>query len=48
VPDLRRNNTHSGSIMQAVWFVTVLYSGLLGLLIYYYSGRKFVRSVAHC
>ena len=56
--DLRRNNAHISSIMKAVWFMTVLYSGLLGLLIYFYSGRKQIsnnslwrkgfRSVAHC
>jgi hypothetical protein len=44
--------------MQAVWFMTVLYSGPIGLWLYYLSGRKQirhdsiwrkgVRSVAHC
>ncbi len=44
--------------MQWVWILTVLYSGLIGLAIYYYSGRKQIvhdslprrgfRSVAHC
>lgn len=56
--DLRRNNAHLGSVMKAVWLLTVLYSGPLGLLIYYYSGRsqipsdslwrKGFRSVARC
>jgi hypothetical protein len=56
--DLRRNNAHIGSLMKVVWFLTVLYSGPLGLLIYYYSGRRQIRrnslwrkgfrSVAHC
>ena len=56
--DLRRNNSHIPSIMQSVWLLTVLYSGPLGLLIYFYSGRKQIstdslwrkgfRSVAHC
>lgn len=58
VLDLRRNNAQIGSIMKLVWFMTVLYSGLLGLLIYFYSGRRQIsrdslwrkgfRSVAHC
>ncbi len=58
VNDLKHNNTHIGSFMKAVWLMTVLYSGPLGLLIYYYSGRKQIRhdslwrkgfrSVAHC
>jgi hypothetical protein len=44
--------------MKMVWFMTVLYSGPLGLWLYYISGRKQiknnsiwrkgVRSVAHC
>lgn len=58
VADLRRNNAHIDSLMKVVWFLTVLYSGPLGLLIYRYSGRKEIpndsiwrkgfRSVAHC
>jgi len=58
VLDLRRNNAHLGSVMKAVWVLTVLYSGPLGLLIYYYAGRRQIRrdslwrkgfrSVAHC
>ena len=56
--DLHRNNAHLGSMMKAVWLLTVLYSGPLSLLIYYYSGRRQIprdslwrkgfRSVAHC
>jgi len=56
--DLRKHNAHIGSLMKAVWVMTVLYSGPLGLFIYYYSGRsqirrdslwrKGFRSVAHC
>lgn len=56
--DLRQNNNHIGPIMKVVWFLSVLYSGLPGLLIYFYSGRKQIshdslwrkgfRSVAHC
>lgn len=56
--DLHRHNNHIGPIMKIVWLLTVLYSGPLGLLIYYYSGRKQIshdslwrkgfRSVAHC
>lgn len=58
IADLRRNNAHIASLMKAVWVLTVLYSGPLGLAIYYYSGRKEIatdslwrkgfRSVAHC
>jgi hypothetical protein len=56
--DLRRHNSHIATIMKAVWLLTVLYSGPLGLLIYYFSGRRQIRrdslwrkgfrSVAHC
>jgi hypothetical protein len=56
--DLYRNNTHIESLMKAVWGLTVLYSGPLGLLIYYFTGRRQIardslwrkgfRSVAHC
>jgi hypothetical protein len=58
VIDLWRNNPQIGSLMKVVWFMTVLYSSLFGLLIYFYSGRsqisrdslwrKGFRSVAHC
>jgi len=56
--DFRLHNSHIHSLMKAVWFMTVLYSGPLGLWLYYISGRKQiasnsiwrkgVRSVAHC
>lgn len=56
--DLMRHNRQLGSMMKFVWGLTVLYSGPLGLAIYYYSGRsqierdslwrKGFRSVAHC
>ncbi|MEQ9259176.1 MAG: DUF4396 domain-containing protein [Roseovarius sp.] len=56
--DLRRNNAHLMSLMKLVWALTVLYSGPLGLLIYWTCGRKEIprdslyrrafRSVAHC
>ena len=58
IRDLRRNNAHLPSLMKAVWTLTVVYSGLLGLAIYWISGRKEIpedtdwrrgfRSVAHC
>jgi hypothetical protein len=58
VCDLRTSNSHIGSLMQAVWFLTVLYSGPIGLSLYYISGRrqirrdsiwrKGIRSVTHC
>ena len=56
--DLRANNAQTPSLMQAVWVFTVLYSGPLGLAVYFYSGRRQIardslwrrafRSVAHC
>lgn len=54
--DLKKQNI--SSIMKIVWFLTVLYSGLFGVLIYYISGRnqishdsnyrRSLRSTAHC
>jgi hypothetical protein len=56
--DLRRNNEALPSMMQLVWTLTVLYSGVLGLAVYWYSGRtqipedsfqrRGMRSTAHC
>ncbi|WP_135852322.1 DUF4396 domain-containing protein [Halorussus salinus] len=56
--DLWRNNSELKSLMKFVWGFTVLYSGPLGLLGYWYSGRtqidhdsfwrKGFRSVSHC
>lgn len=56
--DLRKNNAELGSLMKFVWGLTVAYSGLLGLAIYFYSGRaqikrdslwrKGFRSTSHC
>ncbi|QRV14733.1 DUF4396 domain-containing protein [Haloterrigena salifodinae] len=58
VRDLRRNNGALGGLMKAVWLFTVLYSGPLGLAVYWYSGRTQIdhdslwrrgfRSVSHC
>ncbi|MBN9887540.1 DUF4396 domain-containing protein [Salipiger abyssi] len=56
--DLKTKNSHLMSLMKLVWALTVLYSGPLGLLIYWTCGRKEIpednlarrafRSVAHC
>ncbi len=56
--DLWRNNSEMKSLMKLVWGLTVLYSGPLGLGIYFYAGRRQIdhdsfwrkgfRSVAHC
>ncbi|SLN60550.1 hypothetical protein ROA7023_02814 [Roseisalinus antarcticus] len=56
--DLHRNNAHLISLMKVVWLLTVAYSGPIGLLIYWRTGRKEIpddsiwrrsfRSVAHC
>jgi len=58
VYDLRYENPQLSGLMKVVWFLVVLYSGGLGLAIYYYSGRRQIRrdsiwrrafrSVAHC
>lgn len=58
VYDLRANNSALPSLMQVVWTLTVLYSGPLGLAVYWYAGRtqmkedslwkRGLRSVAHC
>jgi hypothetical protein len=56
--DLRKHNSELGSLMQFVWGFTVLYSGPVGLVGYWYAGRtqishdslwrKGFRSVSHC
>ncbi|MFB6070602.1 MAG: DUF4396 domain-containing protein [Halanaeroarchaeum sp.] len=56
--DLYRNNRAVAPLMKFVWVLTVLYSGPLGLLAYWYSGRRQIgddslwrkgfRSVSHC
>ncbi|MGR3376086.1 DUF4396 domain-containing protein [Salipiger abyssi] len=56
--DLKTKNSHLMSLMKLVWALTVIYSGPLGLLIYWTCGRKEIpednlarrafRSVAHC
>lgn len=58
IRDLFRNNEALGSLMKFVWIFTVLYSGPLGLAVYWYSGRTQIshdslwrrgfRSVSHC
>ena len=58
IRDLRRNNAHLMSLMKLVWGLTVLYSGPIGLAVYWTCGRKEIatdslwrrgfRSVAHC
>jgi hypothetical protein len=40
VYDLRTHNPGIMPLMKVVWFLTVLYSGPVGLAIYSYSGRK--------
>jgi hypothetical protein len=56
--DIWTRNSHLMSLMKVVWCLTVLYSGPLGLLVYWLCGRKEIdddslwrrafRSVAHC
>lgn len=56
--DLSTKNNHIMPLMKVVWGLTVLYSGLFGLAVYFYSGRKEIvrdslwrracRSVSHC
>lgn len=58
VRDLWTKNEPISGLMKAVWVFTVLYSGPLGLAIYWYTGRtqisydslwrKGFRSVCHC
>lgn len=56
--DVSRSNPQIGRLMKVVWGLTVLYSGPLGLAIYWWTGRKQIvrdtvwrrgwRSTAHC
>jgi hypothetical protein len=56
--DLARANSQMGRLMKVVWVLTVAYSGPVGLLIYWKTGRKQIardtiwrrgwRSTAHC
>ncbi|WP_372890328.1 DUF4396 domain-containing protein [Rhodosalinus sp.] len=56
--DFRRANPEIGPLMKVVWVLTTLYSGPVGLLIYWATGRKQIardtiwrrgwRSTAHC
>lgn len=56
--DIYTKNTKLPSLMKLVWFLTIAYSGLLGLFVYWYSGRiqisndsiyrRACRSTAHC
>lgn len=56
--DLARHNPEIAGLMRLVWILTVLYSGPLGLAVYWFSGRRQIRrdsvwrrgwrSVAHC
>ena len=56
--DFRRCNPATGQLMKLVWGLTVLYSGPIGLLVYWKTGRRQItrdtlwrrgwRSTAHC
>jgi hypothetical protein len=58
VRDLRRRNPEIAGLMRLVWLLTVAYSGPIGLVVYWFSGRKQIardtlwrrgwRSVSHC
>lgn len=58
IRDLARSNSEMGRLMKVVWVLTVAYSGPVGLLIYWKTGRKQIardtiwrrgwRSTAHC
>lgn len=58
IRDLLRANPEMGRLMKTVWVLTVIYSGPVGLLIYWKTGRKQIardtiwrrgwRSTAHC
>lgn len=56
--DLARHNPQTMRLMRMVWLLTVLYSGPVGLAVYWFSGRRQIpvdstwrrgwRSTAHC
>ncbi len=56
--DIRRCNPEIMALMRMVWYLTVFYSGPIGLGVYWFSGRKQIstdsiwrrgwRSVSHC
>src|SRR6056297_2860769 len=58
IRDLMRANSGMGRLMKVVWVLTVAYSGPIGLLIYWKTGRQQIvrdtlwrrgwRSTAHC
>jgi len=58
IRDLARSNPEIAPLMKAVWILTVLYSGPIGLWVYWTTGRKQIRtdslwrrgarSTAHC
>ena len=43
IHDLRRHNAFLGGMMKVAWVLTVLYSGPLGLAVYWYTGRGQIR-----
>ncbi|MBD3297447.1 MAG: DUF4396 domain-containing protein [candidate division Zixibacteria bacterium] len=56
--DIQRHNAHLPPLMRLVWLLTVAYSSLLGLVVYWFTGRGQIsrdsiwrqgfRSTAHC
>ncbi len=40
VLDIRKRNAHLMPLMKAVWGLTVIYSGPIGLAVYWTTGRK--------
>ncbi|MGM0680564.1 MAG: DUF4396 domain-containing protein, partial [Pseudomonadota bacterium] len=41
--DFKKYNDHIDSLMKVVWFLTVTYSGPIGLWLYFTTGRKQIR-----
>lgn len=58
IVDFYKKNSHIKNLMKVVWILNIIYSGPLGLAVYWYSGRKEIgkdtlwkrawRSDAHC